>query len=413
MQVRQGSLAARAHLRIIAWMRLHALTSMHIGFLTTEYPPLPSGGIGTSIQNLARELTARGHRVTVVGWGHAAAFDDQGVQVRFLKKTFLPKTGWLVGRLALQRELRRLVAEEGLRLVEAADWCGLSAGLRPGCPVALRCHGTAVYFGHLLKEAVRPPVRWAEQLAFAGADDVAAVSQFTANLTAQLFELSQPITVIPNGIDPARFTARPAEIDPNTILYLGTLVRKKGVLDLCQAFSLVVGQFPAARLQFVGRDSADRRAGAPSMWALCQEMLSPSIRERAEYIGEVPYCEVSKYINRAGLCVFPSYAEALPLSWLEVMACGKPVVAYDIGWAREVVEHGSTGLLVKRGDVEGLAEAVLQLLRNPSLGRSFGERGRSQVQAKFSVGAMAEASIDWYQRVLERAGCSNHGNRSH
>src|SRR4051794_1255379 len=104
------------------------IEDMHIGFVTTEYPPLPSGGIGTSIQNLARELVVRGHQVTVLGWGRVAEFEDQGVRVRFLKTAFLPKTGWVMGRLALQRELHRLVREEKLRIVEAPDWCGLSAG---------------------------------------------------------------------------------------------------------------------------------------------------------------------------------------------------------------------------------------------------------------------------------------------
>jgi len=379
---------------------------MHIGFLTTEYPPLPSGGIGTSIQNLARELVALGHRVTVIGWGRAAEFEDQGVKIRFLKNVFLPKTGWLVGRLVLQREVRRLVQEEGLQLLEAADWCGLSAGLRLGCPLVLRCHGAAVYFGHLLNEAVRPSVRWAERMAFAGADDVAAVSRFTADVTTRLFGLNRPVTVIPNGIDLRRFAAaESAEVEPSTILYLGSLVRKKGVLDLCKAFSRVVEQYPAARLRLVGRDCADRRSGEPSTWALCQEMLTPPARDRAEHVGEVPYCEISRYVERAGLCVFPSYAEALPLSWIEVMACGKPVVAYDIGWAREVIDKGSTGLLVKLGDIEGLAEAMLQLLRDPVLGRNFGERGRDRVRASFSVRTMAEASADWYERVLEAAEC--------
>src|SRR5438128_2672006 len=167
---------------------------MHIGFLTTEYPPLPSGGIGTSIQNLARELNARGHRVSVLGWGHTAAFDDQGVKVRFLKRAFLPTTGGVVARLALQQELRRLVLEDGLQILEAPDWCGLSAGLRPACPLVIRCHGTAVYFGDLLNEPVRPTVRWAERLAFSGANDVAAVSRFTADVTARLFGVNRPIT---------------------------------------------------------------------------------------------------------------------------------------------------------------------------------------------------------------------------
>src|SRR6185295_5014122 len=106
---------------------------------------------------------------------------------------------------------------------------------------------------------------------------------------------------------------------------------------------------------------------------------------RTEHIGEVPYNEVAKHVNRAAVCVFPSYAEAMPLSWLEVMACGKPVVVYDIGWAREVVEDGVTGLLVMPGDVEGLAKAMLHILIDPASGMRFGACGRRRVEAKFSV----------------------------
>lgn len=389
-----------------------ASPDMHIGFVTTEYPPLPSGGIGTSIQNLARELVTRGHRVTVVGWGHSAAFDDQGVKVHFLKKTFPPKAGWMVARMVLQQELRRLVRQEGLQLVEAPDWCGLSAGLHPGCPVVLRCHGTARYFGILLNEPVRPAVRWAERLAFAGANDVAAVSRFTADITARLFGIKRPITIIPNGIDVEKFSASvPDAVEPGNILYIGTVVRKKGVLDLCKAFSVVVEQHPEARLQVVGRDARDQRTGASSSWALCRELLSARARDRVEYIGEVPYSEVSTHVRRAAFCVFPSYAEAMPLTWIEVMACGKPVVVYDIGWAPEVVEHGRTGLLARLGDINALAEAMLKFLRDPFMGQRFGTYAQKQVQARFSAGVAAGASVEWYGRVLERAECSE--NRYH
>jgi glycosyltransferase involved in cell wall biosynthesis len=103
----------------------------------------------------------------------------------------------------------------------------------------------------------------------------------------------------------------------------------------------------------------------------------------------------------------------MPLSWLEVMACGKPVVVYDIGWAREVVEHRSTGLLAKAGEIDGLAEAMLSLLRDPVAGRRLGVRARRQVEAIFSVRAMASASIEWYERILRESECRKPDTRSH
>src|SRR5687767_12994299 len=102
---------------------------MHIGFLTAEYPPLISGGIGTSIRNLARALVAQGEEVTVVGWGEKVDFEDHGVRVRFLGHTSIPKMGWFLNRQRAQHELNRLVSEQKVDIVEAHDWCGLSAGM--------------------------------------------------------------------------------------------------------------------------------------------------------------------------------------------------------------------------------------------------------------------------------------------
>ena len=256
---------------------------MHIAFLTSEYPPLPTGGIGTSIRNLSQALVAQGHRVTVLGWGHDAEFEDHGVCIRFLGETSIPKMGWLLNRGHIQRELNHLVHDEGVDIVEAPDWCGLSAGLRPACPVVIRCHGSATYFAHLLKERVRPSVRWAEGLALQQADNVVAVSRFTAGITHRLFRLANPVGVLPNSIDIGQFNpADEDEIEEDTILYLGTLVRKKGVLDLSRIFSMVVEERPQARLWLVGRDAADKRTGSASTWALCRELLSPAARKRIE-----------------------------------------------------------------------------------------------------------------------------------
>jgi glycosyltransferase involved in cell wall biosynthesis len=374
---------------------------MHIVFLTLEYPPLPSGGIGTSLRNLGRALVRQGHRVTVMGPGPQMEFEDEGVRVRFIGETRVPKIGWLWDARRIERELNRLIRKEGAEIVEAHDWGGVSAGVRPRCPVVVRCNGTDTYFARLLQKRVRPSVRWAEGLALRQADDVVAVSRFTADVTRRLFNLRADVCVIPNGIDVTQF--KPAvngEVEPDTILYFGTLARKKGVLDLCRAFSLVAERNKSARLLIVGRDMRDQLSGTGSTWELCKSLLSPAARERVEYPGAQPYDRMQEYVRRASLCVFPSYAEAFPLSWLEAMASAKPVVAYDIGWAPEVIEAGASGMLVPPGDTESLAGAIEELLAEPLRAGRLGQAARRRVEKYFAAEVVARQTIAHYEKVL-------------
>lgn len=374
---------------------------MHVAFLTTEYPPRPCGGIGTSIRNLARALVRRGDRATVLVAGAGAEFDDRGVSVRFTGETNVPKVGWLWDVRRAQRELNALVRRDGVDVIEAHDWCGPSAGLRLERPLSVRCHGAATYFAHLLSERVRPSVRWTETLALRQADDVVAVSRFTADVTRRLFRLRSEVGVIPNGIDVAQFApAEAGEVEPETILHFGTLARKKGVLDLCRIFSLVAERRPRARLLFVGRDAPDARTGSRSTMALCRESLSPLARGRVEFLGAQPHDQVQEHVRRAALCVFPSYAEAFPVAWLEAMACAKPVVAYDTGWAREVFEDGESGVLVPAGDAEAFARTVGGLLSDEDARLRLGRAARARVEARFTSEHVARRSVERYGQLL-------------
>lgn len=377
---------------------------MHVGFLTTEYPPLPSGGIGTSIRNLARALVAQGHRVTVVGWGEEADLEDAGVRVRFLGDSAVPRMGWLLNRAAARRELVRLVEEDGLDVVEAPDWCGPSAGIDLPCPVGIRCNGSATYFGDLLGEPVRASVFLAERLALERADGLASVSRFTAERTRELFSLPDRFEVVPNCVDVSRFApGRPEEVEPGTVLSFGTLVRKKGVLDLGPAFSEIVRREPRARLELAGRDAPDRRTGSSSTWELLAASLPPAARERTEHLGPLPYDQMQERVRRAAVCVFPSYAEAQPLAWMEAMACARPLVGYDLGWARELVRSGVDGILVPPGDVRALAEAVLSLLADPERAAALGASARARVEAELDSAVVARRALGWYESLEARS----------
>lgn len=374
---------------------------MHVAFLTCEYPPLPSGGIGTSVRTLARALAAAGHRVTVLGWGHDARFDDQGVRVVMQPATHVPKSGWLVNRLGAHRALGALVEHEGLDIVEAPDWCGPSAGVRPACPVVIRCNGSALYFARLLGERVSRRDAAAEWLALRQAAGVVAVSRFTASETRRLFRLRRPIGTIPNGIDLRQFEpVDPSLVDRDLVLYAGTVTRKKGVLDLCRAFSRLVDRHPSARLVVAGRDTPDPRTGSVSCWALCWRELSGAARRQTEYVGTRPHDEIREHLARAAVCAFPSHAEAMPLVWLEAMACGRPIVAYGIGWAPEVITPEETGLLVPPGDVEAFARALARLLGDPDRADAMGRAARRDVETRFAADRIARQTLAWYSEVL-------------
>ena len=386
---------------------------MHLIFVAPEYPP-DSGGVGVFFRGLGQSLVTKGHAVTVLGCRReAAAWDDGGVRVRMLPATRLRGCGWLVNRLRLQRQIRRLAASEGLDLIEAPDWCGLSAGLRPPCPLVIRCHGSATYFGQVLHEPVTPGVRLAERLALRRATSIAAVSRFCADTTAALFwrrkteqttahpALPDKIRVIYNGVDTTRFhTAREAEAEPGVILYFGTLVRKKGALDLPDVFNRVAAVCPHARLRIIGRDNPDRRLGTNSVWATLQTLFTPEARRRVEYLGPLPHEALQEEIRRAAVCVFPSYAEAFPLTWLEAMACGKPVAGYDLPWAREAV-GADAGLLSPPGDTAALADTLLRLMADQEARTALGTRARQRVEACFSQERMLGDTLKWYAEVIK------------
>ena len=125
--------------------------------------------------------------------------------------------------------------------------------------------------------------------------------------------------------------------------------------------------------------------------------------ESAFFIGR---CErVPELLALSDGCVLSSKAEGFSNSILEYMAAARPVVATDVGGAREAVVEGETGFLVRSGDDEALADRIITLLRDPARARTMGELGRRVVEEKFSSTAQLKRTHQLYDRLLngERA----------
>jgi glycosyltransferase involved in cell wall biosynthesis len=383
---------------------------MKIAFLTPEYPHPntgSSGGIGTSIKNLAIGLLEEGCsvRILVYGQKEEGVFDDNGICVQRIRNVKLKGLSWYLTRKKLQKIINQLYEKKEIDLVEAPDWTGITSFISPKkCPIVIRLNGSDTYFCHLDGRPVKWKNKFYEKRALKNADALLSVSQFTADKTNQVFSLNKEFTIIPNSIDSKTFVDDKNLIRDDsvkTILYFGSLIRKKGLLELPLIFNEVIKNNPTVKLILIGRDVSDVISGSPSTWQMMQKLFSEKALANTSYLGSVPYTNIKKVIDQASVCVFPSFAEALPVSWLEAMAMGKAIVASNIGWGKEVVEDGISGFLVYPTEHHVYAEKIEILLNDKKLTLKIGRMARNRVEDFFDIRKTVNQNINFYQVLIK------------
>lgn len=379
---------------------------MHICFLTPEYPHPnigTSGGLGTSIKNLATQLAARDFEVSVVVFGKekSAVFIENTITFHILKQQRHTFLGFYINRKFIAKYLNRLIEKEGVNLIEAPDWTGITAFMKLDAPLVIRIHGSDAYFCHLDRRKQKKKNYFFEKLALKGATAVTSVSAFAAELTRSIFNLEDDITVIPNGIDINKFEPHPETEIPARVLYFGSLIRKKGVLELPDIFNKINREKPDVEFVFAGKDVVDIFTGK-STHALIVSGLNESTRFKTVFLGELSYEAIQNEIAKATVVVLPSYAEALPMSWLEAMAMEKALVTSNIGWAEEMMIDGVTGYTVSPDDHDAYMTAVLLLLEDPQLRKVLGKQAREYVVQHFSTQKTIAQNMAFYEEIMAK-----------
>jgi glycosyltransferase involved in cell wall biosynthesis len=235
-------------------------------------------------------------------------------------------------------------------------------------------------------------------------------------------EIAPHAATLWNGVD-ARFLD--VASDPgasSTILFVGRLAPEKGVHLLLEAFDRIADRHPEARLELVGApdfspkefvDPFDRDPvirplapwfAQPQAWRRHLEGLAARRPGRIVLRGALLNRELPAVMAPAGIFAFPTiWHEPFGMPPVEAMAAGLPVVAGRAGALPETVDHGRTGLLVERGSVEALAEALDSLLADPQRRRAMGEAGRARVQERFRWDTLADRLLDLYRAHCPRA----------
>ena len=236
-------------------------------------------------------------------------------------------------------------------------------------------------------------------MALKNADVLVSVSSFAGKITSQVFNLGHEIKTIYNGINTDEFSPLTEKINKGQVLYFGTIVRKKGVLELATIFNNVVARHLEANFLLIGNDNPDIFEKT-STYDMFLELLSPEARQRVKHLKAVPYSEVKRYIAKANVVVLPSFAEAFPMTWLETLSMEKALVSSDIGWAKELMIDGETGFTVNPKEHKDYANRVVELLQNDVMCERLGKNGRQRIISNFSTELITKQNITFYKSLI-------------
>lgn len=380
---------------------------MHIAFLTPEYPHekvAHVAGIGTSIRNLIVALAQKKVKVSVFVYGQQedALIVEDGITIHLIQNRKYKFMGWFCHRKYLQNYLNKHILSQKIDAVEAPDWTGITAFMRLKAPLIIRFHGSDTYFCHIEKRHQKLKNYWFEKLAVQNAEAFIAPTTYAGNISKKLFGIKNKLVqTIHYGLELNRFeNPNPALFEKGLLLYIGTVIRKKGVFELPEIFKKVRLLFPEAKLVLIGGDSSDVQTGSHSTWQMLQKEFDTNDLEKVTYLGKIPYQDIQNYIKQAHVCIFPSFAETLGMVTIESMALQKPVVNTNIGWAQELIADGETGFLVHPQDHTLYADKILELLADSNLCLTMGGNARKRVEAIFDIEKIAQQNILFYQSII-------------
>lgn len=354
------------------------------------------GGVAAHVLQLAVGLRARGWEIEVATPADSAivgSLVDAGVPVHELPLEREPGRG----DVTAARGLRALDRQRGYGLVHAHS-SKAGALIRAALPHSERllytphCFAFAAEFGGAKKLVYRA----IEQAAVSRTGALVAVCDWERREAESLRGLARRVHQIEYGVTPC-YGATP---DPELVMFKGdrplagmvsVLRPQKDPLLLVRAAARLLerGELPG-RVAIVGNGPIEQE-----------------VRDEIERLGVGPEVAwfpyrgaVDPYLAALDLFVLPSAWEALPLSLLEAMSCGLPIVATAVGGTPEAVEDGLTGRVVPHGDEDALAGALHAVMANVTLREAMGAAGRARYEARFRLDRMVDDTAALYRELL-------------
>lgn len=387
---------------------------MHVCLITSAPIP-PREGVGYHVWNLAHQLTAHGHRVSIVTRGGARRSETRQIGAATVWwapfAPVYPLHVYLHG-LFVNRLLRQIGGDFDV----INEHTPLPPAIASPLPLVTTVHtpmlaDTAATVGwspHTMAVRLQTPIsRQIELDLLRRSQKITAVAGWVAQALRAYGVEPDSVGITGNGVE-ACFLHEPTT--PRTapiILCVGRVAPGKGLEDLVRASKIVASREPNPDLRFV-------IAGDGSMLPRLRRLVAEAgLESRFDFRGHISVerrDELVSLYRQAMIFVLPSHHEGLPTVLLEAMAAGVPVVSTSVGGAQEVATHGRDALLVPPHNSPALAEAILSLLGSPELRRSLGAQAYKTVRAGFTWDVVAQRYLTCYEQAIDCSG-SAHAHR--
>ena len=398
---------------------------LRICLLSKSYPPQEYDGVGRLTNLMARGLFELGHTVHVITGGETervAFYDGAYVhtmpyrQDRYAEyHRYVNLFHTLNRNHAVYDMVRRLKLNDDIQIVDSPLWLyeGLVTALSGLAPVVVRVvtahrqvttlHGETSPDNFLVGEM--------ERLLIERAARVLPNTRATLETAQQTYGMQitpDRYTIVPYGLVPApESDTRPFDVqrrdEARTVLFVGRLEKRKGILDLFEAIPRVLPHCPNTRFIVAGDDHSQwdgflKRTGMN--YATYFARHYPALASRVTFAGRVEDDRLGQLYQACDLFVAPSLYESFGLIYLEAMNYAKPVIGCRAGGIPEVIDEGLTGRLVDPSAPQQLAAAIVSMLKSPKQLREFGLAGRQQIAQRYNYLTMARNFERVYREVI-------------
>lgn len=362
---------------------------MKIAILVDLFPPKWVAGTEIATYHMAKHLARCGHEVHVItslDEGQPEESYERGFYIHRLHRTrnrFISPFVFCIDIVkTVQRINPDIVHAQSLAIAVPS----LITKKFYKIPYVVWGQGSDVYLPE-------PLTKMTSRTVMKNADSVIALTEDMKQTMWSIYD--RDIVVIPNGVELKEYTNETSVKVINDagkrILFVGRLHQVKGVRYLLQAMKIVHKKMHDVQLILVG-DGEERE----HLEFLTADL---AIKECVEFAGKVPHEKVQVYMNQAEVFVLPSLSEGFPVTIIEAMACGLPIVATRVRGVSEIIEDGINGYLVDPKDPVQIARALLKILDNEYLRKEMSSNNREEAK-KYSWDEIAVKLEKTYQNTL-------------
>ncbi|MCD6528138.1 glycosyltransferase family 4 protein, partial [bacterium] len=357
---------------------------MRIFYLITKSE---TGGAQTHIWQLSKYFIGKGFKIGVMSYpGGWLEKEVKKLGVKFYPNYFLSNSVNPIQDLKAMKEIKKAIKDFKPDLVSChstkAGFLGRLA-IRNKIPTIFTAHGWAFTEGTpFLRKRLAILI---ERIAGEFCSKIICVSKFDKELALK-YKIASPnkLVVIHNGVEVEKAKNQKSEVKglekKIRIVFVGRLAKQKDPLLLLRAFYNLSPELKnKAEISIIGE--------GPKRKGLEKFIKESKLEKEVKLLGGISREKVFEVLKKSDIFVLISNWEGFPRSILEAMSCGLPVIASDVGGIKEAVDE-NCGILVKRGDKEGIKNALERLIKNSSLIRKMGEKAKERVEKKFSLDKM-------------------------